>query len=118
MSFNPDITNQSQEILFSRKKNNTSRPSLNLNNARIQRKFVQKHLGLFLYEKLSVLEHINVKIKKAKVGVNLMCKRNVLLPCPSFLTIYKCLIKPYLDYVDVIYDQPNLPSLANKIESV
>ena len=47
-----------------------------------------------------------------------MCKRNVLLPCPSFLTIYKCLIKPYLDYVDVIYDQPNLPSLANKIESV
>ena len=36
MLVNPDITNQSQEILFSRKKNDTSRPSLYFNNARIQ----------------------------------------------------------------------------------
>ena len=78
--------------------------------------FVSFYMKSFFFWK--VLEHINVKTKKAKVGVNLMCKRNVLLSCPSFLTICKCLIKPYLDYVDVIYDQPNLSSLANNIESV
>ena len=32
--------------------------------------------------------------------------------------VYRCFIRPHLDYGDVIYDQPNLSSLANKIESV
>ena len=63
MSFNPNITKQAQEIIFSRKENDTSHSSLYFNNARIQRqrsKSVQKHLGLFLDEKLSFLEHIDV----------------------------------------------------------
>ena len=114
MSFNPDITKQSQEIIFSRKKNNASHPSLYFNNTPIQRKSVQKHLGLFLEEKLSFLEHIDEKIKKATVGVNLMRKLNLLLPRSSLLAIYKCFIRPHLDYGDIIYDQPNLSSLTNK----
>ena len=118
MSFNSDITKQAQEIIFSRKKNNTSHPSLYFNNTPIQRKSVQKHLGLFLDEKLSFLEHIDEKTKKATVGVNLMRKLNLLVPRSSLLTVYKCSIKPHLDYGNVIYNQPNLSSLANKIESV
>ena len=118
MSFNPDITKQAQEIIFSRKKNNTSHPSLYFNNTPIQRKSVQKHLGLFLDEKLSFLEHIDEKIKKATVGVNLMRKLNLLLPRLSLLTVYKCFVRPHLDYGDVIYNQPNLSSLTNEIESV
>ena len=118
MSFNPDITKQAQEIIFSRKKNNTSHPSLYFNNIPTQRKSVQKHLGLFLDEKLSFLEHTDEKIKKATVGVNLMGKLNLLLPRSSLLTVYKCFIRPHLDYGDAIYDQPNLSSLTNKIESV
>ena len=77
MSFNPDITKQAQEIIFSRKKNDTSHPSLYFNNARVQPKSVQKHVGLFLDEKLLFLEHIDVKIKKAAVGVNLIRKLNL-----------------------------------------
>ena len=118
MSFNPDKTKQGQEVIFSQKKNNTSHPSLYFNNTPIQRKSVQKHLGLFLDEKLSFLEHIDERIKKATVGVNLMRKLNLLLPRSSLLTVYKCFIRPHLEYGDVIYDQPNLSSLTNKIESV
>ena len=55
---------------------------------------------------------------KATVGVNLMRKLNLLLPRLSLLTVYKCFIRPHLDYGDVIYDKPNLSSLTNKIESV
>ena len=117
MSFNRDITKQAQEIICSRKKIDTNHPSLYFNNARIQRQSVQKHFGLFLDEKLSFLEHIDLKIKKATVGINLMHKLNLLLPRLSLLTIYKCFIRPHLDYGDVIYDQPNLCSLASKIES-
>ena len=81
----------------------------------MQRKSVQKHLGLFLDEKLSFLEHIDEKIKKATVGVNLMHKLNLLLPRWSLLTVYKCFIRPHLDYEDVAYDQPNLSFLTNNI---
>ena len=118
MSFNPDITQQAQEIIFSRKKNNTCHPSLYFNNTWIQRKSVQKQLGLFLDEKLSFLEHINEKIKKETVGVNRMRKLNLLSPPSSLLKVCKCFIRPHLDYGDVVYDQPNLSSLANQIESV
>ena len=94
MSFDPDITKQAQEITFSRQKNDTSHPGLHFNNARILRQFVQK-FGLFLDVKLSFLKHIHVKIKKAKVGVNLMRKLYLLLPRSSLLTIYKCFTMPY-----------------------
>ena len=47
-----------------------------------------------------------------------MRKLNLLLPRSSLLTVYKCFIRPHLDYGDVINDQPNLSSLTNKIESV
>ena len=113
-SLNPDITKQAQEIIFIRKKNDTSHPSLHLDNARIQRQSVQKIVGLVLDKKLLCVEHIDVKIKKATVDVNLMRKLNLLLPRSSLVTD----LRPHLDYGDVIYDQPNLRSLANKIESV
>ena len=47
-----------------------------------------------------------------------MRQLNLLLSRPSLPTIYKCFIRPHLEYGDVIHDQPNLSSLANKIESV
>ena len=83
MSFNPDIKKRAQEISFSQKKNNSSHPGLYFNNARIQRQTVQKHLSLLLEEKLSFFEYIDVKIRKAKAGVNLMRKLNLLLPLLS-----------------------------------
>ena len=60
----------------------------------MQRKSVQKHLGLFLDEKLLFLEYIDAKIKEATVGVSLMRKLNLLLPRSSLLTVYKCFIRP------------------------
>ena len=64
------------------------------------------------------MEHIDLKIKAATVGINLIRKRNRLLPRLSLITIYNCFIRPHLDYGDMIYNQSNLSSLANKIESV
>ena len=77
MPFNPDVTKKAQDIIFSWKKNDTCYPSLYFNNAQIQQS-VQKHLGLFLDEKPSLLGHINVKIRKATVGVNLICKLKII----------------------------------------
>ena len=65
---NPNITKQAQEIVFSRKKNDTSHPFLYFNNARVQWQSVQKHSALFLDENVSFLENIDEKIKKATRG--------------------------------------------------
>ena len=34
------------------------------------------------------------------------------------MTIYKSFVRPYQDYGDIIYDQPNNSSLSDKIENV
>ena len=63
------------------------------------------------------MEHIEVKIKKATKGVDLMRKLNLLFPRSSLLTDYKLFIKPHLDYGDAIYNQPKVSSLINKIDN-
>ena len=73
----------------------------------LNRKNIQKHLGLYLDAKLSFSEHINEKIKKVVKGISVIKKLNVSLPRSSLLRIYKSFIRPHLDYGDVIYDQPN-----------
>ena len=43
---------------------------------------------------------------------------NLWLQRSSLLTIYKSFVRPYQDYGDIIYDQPNNSSLSDKIENV
>ena len=111
MSFNPDVTKQVQEVVFSWKKNDTSHPCLYLNNTQIQRWSVQKHWSLFRWKALVFETYWCKKKKKATVGVNLMHKLNLSLWRSSLLTVCKCFIRPHLTHELVIYDQPNLSSL-------
>ena len=118
MSFNPDVSKQNQEVIFSRKKNISNHPVVFFNNLSINRKSTQKHLGLLLDEKLKFSEHINAKLKKVTESINLLRKLNLTLPRFSLLIIYKSFIRPHLDYGDIVYDQPNNSSLSEKIESL
>ena len=118
MLFNPDASKQSQEIVFSRKKNPSNHSDMYFNNMPLKRKNTQERLGLFLDAKLNFSEHINEKIKKAVTGISVIKKLNATLPRSSLLTIYKSFIRPDLDYGDVIYDQPNNNRLSEKIESI
>ena len=118
MMFNPDVSKQAQEVVFSRKGITMNHATVYFNNDPVIRENFQKHLGLFLDSKLNFSGHINEKIKKATKGINVIRKMNLSLPRSSLLTIYKSFVRPHLDYGDVIYDQPNNTSLSDKIESV
>ena len=107
MSFNPDVSKQAQEVIFSRKKNIGNHPAVFFNNLPINRKSTKKHLGLLLDVKLNFSEHINGKLKKVTKSINLLRKLNLTLPRSSLLIIYKSFIRPYLGYGDIVYDQPN-----------
>ena len=61
---------------------------------------------------------MNEKIKEVVKGISVIEKLNVALPHFSLLTIYKLFIRPYLDYGDVIYDQPDNNGLSGKIQSI
>ena len=53
MSFNPDVSKQVQEVIFSKKAQRLFHPTVLYNNIPVQHSTVQKHLGVHLDEKRS-----------------------------------------------------------------
>ena len=95
-----------------------SHPTTTFNTVPVSRTSCQKHLGLYLDEKLNFSQHINIKISKANKGVGIIKRLSHILPRKSLITIYKSFIRPHLDYCDVIYDQPNSESFCTKIDRI
>ena len=61
MKFNPDLSKQATELLFSCKKNSPNHPSLFFNKSVVTKVKEQKHLGLTLDSKLSFERHVSMK---------------------------------------------------------
>ena len=53
MSFNPDVSKQAQEVIFSRKQAKSVHPDLVFNNTPVHQTHYQKHLGVYLDTKLN-----------------------------------------------------------------
>ena len=104
MSFNPDPNKQAQEVIFSTKLKKFCHPSLRFNN-NVSQASSQKHLGLTLDNRLTFDEHLTNVSNKISKTIGLLRKLQNILPRPALLTIYKCFIRPHLDYGDIIYDQ-------------
>ena len=118
MSFNPDLNKQVQEVIFSRKLKKFCHPSLRFNNNNVSQASSQKHLGLTLGNRLTFDEHLTNVINKISKTIGLLRKLQNILPRPALLTIYKCFIRPHLDYGDIIYDQAYNLSFHQKLESI
>ena len=118
MLINPDTNKPAQEVLFSRKKKTQNHPCINFNNIQVERVSHQKHLRIILDEKLDFKEHIDSTILKVNRGIAVLKKLRYSLPRKSLITIYKALLRPLLDYGDIIYDQPHNESACEKLESV
>ena len=65
MSFNPDLNKYAQEV-------KSSRPQIYFNNAPVSCVSFQKHLGVYLKEKLNFSYHIKEKTSKAMKGIGVM----------------------------------------------
>ena len=70
MFFSPDRKKSAQEVLFSRKSQIQSHPTLSLNNIQVERSTYHKHLGVILDEKCNLKEHINSAISKVSKGIS------------------------------------------------
>ena len=73
---------------------------------------------MILDKKLSFDHHLREKNAKANKGIGLIKRLYNFLPRLTLIIIYKCFIRLYLDYGDIIYYNPNNETLCQKIESV
>ena len=118
MIFNPDLSKQAQEVIFSRKIKKLLHPTLLFNNIPLSNSLFQKHLGLTLDIKLNFSEHIKSITRKISKTMGLLRKFQQILPRSSLLTIYKTFIRSQLDYADIIYDQAYNSTFHDKLESI
>ena len=118
MTFNPDPNKQAQEFIFSRKIKKTSQPPLNFNNNSVKQVQFQKHLGVYLEDKLGFREHFRNIFEMANRTICLLCKLQNISPRAPLVTIYKSFIRPHLDYGDILYDQVFNNSFHEKLESI
>ena len=105
MKFNPDISKQAIEVVFSCKYEKTREvhPPLYFNEIPVARKTSTPHLGFILDEKLSFREHILEAIEKAKKGLCLMKFLTNFVNRSTLVLTYTMNVRPHLEYGDIIY---------------
>ena len=64
MSFNPHVSKQAQEVIFSRKQAKSVPPDLVFSNMPVHQTHYQKHLEIYLDMKLNFKLHIKQKTQK------------------------------------------------------
>ena len=74
----------------------SSHPQISFNNVPVSRANFQKHLGIFLDEKLSFNHHIKEENDQNNKRLNRI------LPQYSLLTIYKSYVWPHLNYGNIL----------------
>ena len=72
MIFNPDITKQAEEVIFSVKNIKPIHPALTLNNVPVARVEHTKHLGVYVDSRLNFSKHIREAILKAFNGLSIL----------------------------------------------
>ena len=71
MLFNQDPTKPAQEVIFWRKKDDSVYPSIIFNDIPIEKAWRQKHLGIYLDEKLNFKMHLKTVFKVNK-GISII----------------------------------------------
>ena len=116
MSFNPDPSKQAQEVIFSRKCTKEDHLLIYFNGIPVTQNTFQKHIGLYLDEKLNYNAHLKEKLSKVYKGIGFLRNLSNKLPRQALVKIYKAFLRPHLDYGDIVYDKPNNETFINKTE--
>ena len=111
MKFNPDISKQAVEVIFSHKRNKPFHPALSFNEIPVKRVTETTHLGLVLDEKLNFRSHISDKVKTATKGLGLLKFLAKYTTRKRLSLLYKIYVRPHLDYGDVIYHNQSAESM-------
>ena len=98
VEFNPDLSKQATEVLFSCKKVRPNHPQLIFNGINVNKVDEQKHLGLILDSGLSFKKHLDEKITKAKTNIGIIKHLSKCLPLKTLDQMYKALVRFHLNF--------------------
>ena len=118
MSLNPDVSKQAQEEIVSKRTHKLFHPTVLVSNTPVQCSTIQKHVGVYLDEKVNFNSHITEKTGKANKGIGVIKKLFKSLARTVILTIYKSFVRSHLDYGEIVYDRPNSESFISKLEQI
>ena len=117
MVFNPDITKQAIEVIFTQKYKKPIHPPLTFNGIPVARAESTKHLGVTLDHHLTFRKHITNAIEKANKGIGLMLYLSKYVNRKVLEQTYKMYVRPHLDYGDIIF-HGQLSDMMKALESV
>ena len=117
MVFNPDITKQATEVIFSCKNKKPVHPDLSFNGVPVAREPFTKHLGVILDSRLNFSKHIKEQVMKAMKGVSLLKFLSTYVSRNVLDLSYKMYVRPHLDYGDVIFHNQRM-DLMDLVERV
>ena len=114
VSFNPSKT---VYMYFTRNQNIPHHSPLLFQQTPLQCVENHKHLGVILDKTLKWEKHISYVIEKVSYRLNCMRRLQNTVPRKCLETVYKCMIRPVIDYGDVLF--PVLTSnQAQRLESL
>ena len=117
MNFCPDPSKQAQEVIFSRKLQKSTHPTLNFNKYTVTQSVTQKHIGMLLDTKMDFQGHLKSVLNTVNKTVWFLRKLHNTLPRLLLLAIYKSFVRPHLDNGYIIYDQAYKLSFHQRLES-
>ena len=118
MSFNYHPSKQAVQIYFSRKSVPIHAHCIMFSSCIVFNQEFHNHLSVVNDSKLTFEHHLRDKISKANKGIGLISMLRKFLPRDTPLTIYRAIVRPHLDYGDVIYDNPGNASFSQQLEFI
>ena len=113
MQFNPDPSHQANEVIFSRKSKSILIPLLLSTITMLRNVLIRNILGIILDLKLDFDIQVNKKIKKCYKVIGLIKRLSVSVSRKASLTFHKSIIRPHLEYRDILYDKPENQNFQN-----
>ena len=91
-------------LQVTRKQNPSPKPRLYLDGEQIKEVMTHKHLGLTFNGTLTWSDHIGQLVSKASKCIGLLRRISRDVPRRCLEILYKSMIRPLLEYADIIYD--------------
>ena len=79
-------------------------PAVHVNNKCISTVQSYEYLGMILDNRLTMNDHIDNMWKKANTKVGILLRIRRFIYQKTAINIYKCMIRPHLDYIDFVVD--------------
>ena len=79
-------------------------PELKIERVKINTVHQYEYLGMTLDDRLSMNDYLDVIWKKANAKIGILSRIRRFISEKSAIRIYKCMIRPHLDYIDFVID--------------